>query len=207
MIQNDWQKNVTKTQIATLNEALEAAVHEQGDMDPRLYGAMVAGIRSQIDDLEKEVQEYDALETALVLHMESRLDIGRVLIQGRVARGLTQKELAERLNLKPQQIQKYEATQYEAASLKRVQDILAALELDFEVDIPLRKGDRKQRHPQIRRSGRQPASSSIPNAQRMRQSRFVLDPVLLYESTGIDLEYTAQESTELDALLVSGGTK
>ena len=138
MIRNEQQKSVTKAQIATLAEALEAAVREKDDMDPRLYEAMVAGIRSQIDDLEHEVEDYEKLKTATALSMNSWQDIARLLIQGRIARGLTQKELAEKLNLKPQQIQKYEATEYEGASLKRVLEVFAALELDIEADVPLR---------------------------------------------------------------------
>ena len=139
MIQNKRQYNVTKKQIETLSEGLEAAVQEKTDMDPRLYKAMVAGIRSQIDDLEQEVREFEELQNASLLHIKSSEDFARVLIQGRVARGLTQNELAKKLNLKPQQIQKYEATRYQGASLKRILDILVALDLDFEADIPLKK--------------------------------------------------------------------
>ena len=138
MIRNEQQKSVTKAQIATLTEALEAAVQEKGDMDPRLYETMVAGTRSQIDDLEQELQDYEMAKTATALSMKSWQDISRLLIQGRIARGLTQKELAEKLNLKPQQIQKYEATDYAGASLKRVLEVFAALELDIEADVPLR---------------------------------------------------------------------
>ena len=83
-------------------------------MDPRLYEAMVAGTRSQIDDLKQEIREFEELENASLLHMKFSEDFARVLIHGRVARGLTQNELAKKLNLKPQQIQKYEATQYRA---------------------------------------------------------------------------------------------
>ena len=139
MIQNKRQYNVTKKQIETLSEGLEAAVQEKTDMDPRLYKAMVAGIRSQIDDLEQEVREFEELQNASLLHIKSSEDFGSVLIQGRVVRGLTQNELAKKLNLKPQQIQKYEATRYQGASLKRILDILVALDLDFEADIPLKK--------------------------------------------------------------------
>ena len=139
MIQNKRQYNVTKKQIETLSQALEAAVQEKTDMDPRLYEAMVAGTRSQIDDLKQELREFEELENASLLHMKFSDDFARVLIHGRVARGLTQNELAKKLNLKPQQIQKYEATQYRGASLKRILDVLAALDLDFEADIPLKK--------------------------------------------------------------------
>ncbi len=86
MIQNKRQYNVTKKQIETLSQALEAAVQEKTDMDPRLYEAMLAGTRSQIDDLKKELREFEELESASQLHMRFSDDFARVLIHGRVAR-------------------------------------------------------------------------------------------------------------------------
>ena len=41
--------------------------------------------------------------------------------------GLSQKELADRIGLKEQQIQRYEATEYASASLTRIQEIIGAL--------------------------------------------------------------------------------
>lgn len=57
--------------------------------------------------------------------------------------GLSQKELAERLGLKEQQVQKYEATEYTSASMARVRDVIQALgvtvteEVAFEQKIAL----------------------------------------------------------------------
>ena len=79
---------------------------------------MVAGTRSQIDDLKQELREFEELVNASLLHVKFSDDFARVLIHGRVAHGLTQNELAKKLNLKPQQIQKYEATQYRAQASK-----------------------------------------------------------------------------------------
>ena len=45
----------------------------------------------------------------------------------RIAAGLSQEELAVKLGLKPQQIQRYEATEYQAASFERVQEIMRVL--------------------------------------------------------------------------------
>ncbi|MFX8106508.1 helix-turn-helix transcriptional regulator, partial [Acinetobacter baumannii] len=53
-----------------------------------------------------------------------------LLIAARIARGMTQKDLANFLGLKMQQIQKYEADQYQTASLRRIATIAEALGLD-----------------------------------------------------------------------------
>jgi len=54
-------------------------------------------------------------------------DLPEALIRARIAAGLTQKELAARLGLKEQQIQRYEATRYAGVSLDRVQAVAEAL--------------------------------------------------------------------------------
>ena len=50
-------------------------------------------------------------------------DIPQRLIEARIRAGLTQEELAQKIGLKPQQLQRYEATDYNSASLARVAEI------------------------------------------------------------------------------------
>lgn len=56
-----------------------------------------------------------------------------MLIEERLRLGLTQKHLAEKMGLKEQQIQRYEATRYQSASLRRLTEVAKAL---FELGIP-----------------------------------------------------------------------
>lgn len=138
MISNERQYNVTKGQIAKLRSALEVAEDTSKDtMDPRVYEAMVAGIQSQIDELTEQLRAYERIAGAKQLQIQSASELPELLIQGRIARGLTQEGLAKKLNLKPQQIQRYEATCYRSASLKRVLEVMRALGLDFKVNVPL----------------------------------------------------------------------
>jgi HTH-type transcriptional regulator/antitoxin HigA len=52
-----------------------------------------------------------------------------VLVQARIAGGMSQTDLAERLGMKAQQIQRYEASDYSGASLDRLISICAALNI------------------------------------------------------------------------------
>ena len=53
------------------------------------------------------------------------------LIKARIALGwTTQKDLAERLKTTEQQIQKYESSNYESASLRRVVEIISIMQQD-----------------------------------------------------------------------------
>jgi ribosome-binding protein aMBF1 (putative translation factor) len=139
MIQNQRQYNVTRGQIARLEAVLSSTREGRGRTDPRVYRAMVAGIRSQISELRKQMREYDRLSGARSLRLESMADIAEMLIKARVARGMTQEDLAEMLSIRQQQIQKYEATGYRSASLRRVQDVMVALDVDVRTSISLRR--------------------------------------------------------------------
>lgn len=57
------------------------------------------------------------------------IQIATVLIEGRIAAGLTQKELAARLGMKQQQIQQYEQSLYQHVSLARLCQVSETLHL------------------------------------------------------------------------------
>lgn len=111
MITNHRQYLNMQAQVERFRRAL-ASPDAEG-LHPKAARAMRDGLRSQLDDLEAELAEYNALRQCgvVTLEAESIVGIGEVLIKARIVRNLTQKELAERLSLAEQQIQRYEATQ------------------------------------------------------------------------------------------------
>ena len=58
-------------------------------------------------------------------------DLPFILIKARIAQGLSQKELAERIGLKEQQIQRYEATDYATANLARIKEVVSAFGVEI----------------------------------------------------------------------------
>lgn len=62
-------------------------------------------------------------------------DPGALLVFARVVQGLSQKELARRLGLKEQAIQRYEAERYRGISLSNAQKIAAALGVQLRLDL------------------------------------------------------------------------
>ncbi|MBZ0187422.1 MAG: helix-turn-helix domain-containing protein [Candidatus Obscuribacterales bacterium] len=78
--------------------------------------------------LEKRLLEHE--ERALQYFKSAMADCppsDKWLIQARIARGLAQEDLAKLLNLKKQQIQSYEASDYASASLSRIMEIARML--------------------------------------------------------------------------------
>jgi HTH-type transcriptional regulator/antitoxin HigA len=139
MIENERQYRITKAQVARLEAALTRSQKPSAKMHRRLHQAMIEGWQSQIDELRDELAAYENLkagkETTVKLH--SLADLPDLLIKARLARGYTQAELAKRLKLKPQQIQRYEATRYRSVSLARLVQIAQVLEVDLHETVRL----------------------------------------------------------------------
>ncbi len=132
MIKNERQYKITKAQTDRFShtlEQLEMDSDQGANVHPLIAKARKDAVRSQLTDLEAELAEYEALKKGEFpmdgLNMVAGLP--DVLIKARIAQGLTQKELAERMGLKEQQIQKYEASDYASASFARIREVADAL--------------------------------------------------------------------------------
>jgi DNA-binding XRE family transcriptional regulator len=136
MISNERQYRVTKAQAEKFSRALQEAIERSG-VDPLLQKLENDALQSQLHDLEQELREYERLRSAeeSVLTLDSFAELPRALVKARVASGLTQKDLADRLGLKEQQIQRYEATEYTAASVRRLRQVIEALGIRVHADI------------------------------------------------------------------------
>ena len=142
MIQNERQYGVTKSQLARLEQARKVAIDAKGTMPEPYYDGMMAGLNRLIGELQGQLVEFDELRTAKSLTVASMEELPDALIKARVARGLTQKDLADILKIKPQQIQKYEFERYKSASLRRLLQVAKALHVSFHAEIGLgRDGD------------------------------------------------------------------
>ena len=86
-------------------------------------------LKSQLADLQRELTKYERLKSGKqkVVALGSLEELPKTLIQARIAGGLSQEELAAKLGLKPQQVQRYEATEYRSASLERVTEVARVL--------------------------------------------------------------------------------
>lgn len=130
MIHTDRQLTITRDELELAQRTL-AKLEAGGDTgEPDwLVKTQIAAIKSQISEFETDIAEYEMLRSGSVRVEEnaSLQELPRVLIQARIASGLSQTDLAERLGMKPQQIQRYEASNYQSASLARLTEVADAL--------------------------------------------------------------------------------
>lgn len=139
MIKNERQYRITKTQADKFEQALRSIVSGAATdyPDPIIRNAQINALESQHGELREEIAEYESLRTDSpgVFDVASFDELPEALIKARIALGLSQKDLADRLGLKEQQLQRYEATNYASASLERTQEIVNALGLRIRKDV------------------------------------------------------------------------
>lgn len=133
MIKNEKQYRITKAQVRRFQDAIaELAGRERpANITPRLWEAQRQAAQSQVDELKEQVEAYERLHVgkSKEVVLESVEDLPRALIRARIAAGMTQEGLARRLGVKPQQVQRYEASEYGSASFARIVKVVEALRL------------------------------------------------------------------------------
>ena len=138
MIKNERQYKITKTQAEKFAKAI-AALAEKKSADPLLSQLEKDALRSQLGELQQEITEYEKLRdgSQAIVEVSSFDELAVALVKARIVAGLSQKELAERLEMKEQQIQRYESTEYRTASFGRLQEIVNALGVKVRKEVLL----------------------------------------------------------------------
>jgi transcriptional regulator with XRE-family HTH domain len=108
-----------------------------GDLHPMLLKAQRDALMSQFADLKIELDEYEELRSGkhAIIEVNSLAELPRSLVKARISSGINQRELADRLGLKEQQIQRYEASDYAGASLARLLEVARVLGLNFHKSV------------------------------------------------------------------------
>jgi ribosome-binding protein aMBF1 (putative translation factor) len=134
VITNERQYRITRSEAEKFAAALARPDDGPSDIHPRIRQAMREGAQSQLDELRAQLREYEELRAGrvTVLEVGSLDDLPAALIRARIAAHLTQKALAQRLGIKEQQVQRYEATRYSGVTFDRVRAVADAL--DIRVD-------------------------------------------------------------------------
>jgi HTH-type transcriptional regulator / antitoxin HipB len=134
MITNEHQYKVTKGKIADLQKVLNTLASEQQNLTPLAVEATRKGFLLKIAAMTQELEEYDELKAGRrEITFASIAELPIALIKKRIKLGLTQKELADKLGIKEQMVQRYESNQYESVGFSRLIEVSEAL----EIEIPL----------------------------------------------------------------------
>jgi DNA-binding XRE family transcriptional regulator len=139
MIANERQYNVTRKKLGDL-EHLKASLDRGEAGDDGFRDLQGEALESVMEDLRTELAEYEQLRSGEISTIEAS-SIGGLadgLIKARIARGWTQADLADRLGVAEQQVQRDEANRYSGAALSRLADVAEALDVDVRETLTLR---------------------------------------------------------------------
>lgn len=145
MIKNERQYRITRVQAEKFLLALRnlrADTDDRYALHPRLRQLQEEALKSQLSDLEEDLREYEDLKEGRFAFekLEGISELPKLLICARIASGLTQRDLAGRLELKEQQIQRYEASEYASASFTRIKEVVSALGIEVDDNLSVDDG-------------------------------------------------------------------
>ncbi|MHC4646017.1 MAG: helix-turn-helix domain-containing protein [Planctomycetota bacterium] len=136
MITNERQYRITNAQLENFRKAIDdfdikAAIKQA--KSKVLAKAELDALRSEYENLSMQLHEYEVLKSGTVetLKASSLEELPTILIRARIAKGLSQRQLADAIGLKEQQIQRYEAEEYASANLSRLGEVARALGLNI----------------------------------------------------------------------------
>jgi transcriptional regulator with XRE-family HTH domain len=133
MIKNEKQYQVTSKRLKEFSLALEKLTQKE-DIDPDLKEIQINALKAQIEIFQDEINEFLLLKKKQKRHLvvNKLAELPEVLIKARIARGLSQNDLAVKMHIKEQQIQRYEADNYESAGWLRIVEVANELQINFK---------------------------------------------------------------------------
>lgn len=137
MIKNEKEYAAAKARRDSFERALsefDVAAEVEAGVDPAIARAQRDSFSHHLDRLVSEIRRYEILQSGSsnAIALDTINELGHSLVQARIAKGWTQKNLAERIGIKEQQVQRYERDLYKTANLKRLSLVCQGLSVRFE---------------------------------------------------------------------------
>ena len=131
MIYTDEQYGNTANILSRFRTSL-AAEREKGTGDEWVRELVIDALQAQISELEEDLKHYQLLKSGeiTVPKPQSRESLPITLIQARIARGMSQSELAKTLGTEELKVQRCEASSYIGISLATLLRIARILNVD-----------------------------------------------------------------------------
>jgi HTH-type transcriptional regulator / antitoxin HipB len=133
MILNEVQYKVTQTKLKDLEKELTMLNPPPAALHPRQILSRTNSLNILIDILKQEMVDYDHLKNGMISEFPigSIQELPIVIIKARIARGMTQKDLAEKIGIQEEQIKRHEAHKYYEVGFNVLQEIMSILDITF----------------------------------------------------------------------------
>ena len=137
MIRNEAEYQHSVKQVKEQAERMRRQEAELAAMDlsrEEIKRAMDP-VRSFHKQLEEEVGSYERLKRGEFDELQNLGGLGRLLIALRVAQGLSQRELAERLAVHESQVSRDERNEYHGITVERADRVLVSLGVEVRTSV------------------------------------------------------------------------
>jgi len=145
--ENEYQEAVRRLREEQERLAEHRKRLEEMDLAADEVKRVIDPLRSFHDQLREEVESYERLKRGEMGELQNLHGLGTTLVALRIALGLTQRELAERLGVHESQVSRDERNEYHAITVDRAGRILDALGVElrsvFEQPIIPPQGSRR----------------------------------------------------------------
>jgi HTH-type transcriptional regulator/antitoxin HigA len=133
MIKNEKQYKITKKKLLGIEEKRTAIAARQPSPASKDQLILVS-LTTMKDQLEEELAAYDLLKKNTgSFSARSLLELPSLIIEYKIRSGMTQKEFAKKIGMKEQQLQRYEAENFQSISFKNLMKIVQAIGLDIYI--------------------------------------------------------------------------
>jgi DNA-binding Xre family transcriptional regulator len=134
MINNEKQYKISKKKFNEIITEIEK-VKKASEQNPLRNKLILASLQNVKQELENEIAIYESLKNTTPKTLAERFiaELPSILTEYKIISGLTQKEFAEKLGLKEQQLQRYEAENFKGVSFKNLLKFLDAIGLEIKI--------------------------------------------------------------------------
>jgi DNA-binding Xre family transcriptional regulator len=132
MIKNEKQYKISKKLLSEINVNI-AELKKDTTQHPLKIKLLLASALNMQQEVEQDILLYETLKSNKSTVLKERLfiDLPSILTEYKIKSGLTQKEFAEQLGIKEQQLQRYEADNFKSVTFKNFHRFLEAIGLEI----------------------------------------------------------------------------
>lgn len=134
MINNEKQYKISKKKLNEIITEIEK-VKKANEQNPLRNKLILASLLNVKEELEDEISEYESLKNSNQETLAERVisELPSILTEYKIISGMTQKEFSEKLGLKEQQLQRYEADNFKGVSFKNLLKFLDSIGLEIKI--------------------------------------------------------------------------
>ncbi|AXY76404.1 XRE family transcriptional regulator [Paraflavitalea soli] len=134
MINNEKQYKISKKKLNEIVTEIEK-VKKASEQNPLRNKLILASLLNVKEELEDEISEYESLKNSNQETLAERVisELPSILTEYKIISGMTQKEFSEKLGLKEQQLQRYEADNFKGVSFKNLLKFLDSIGLEIKI--------------------------------------------------------------------------